>query len=60
MSKICNICGNENPENLTFCENCGSLLLNAQDSKKDSNRIKKITDLNSGNIMKIKEILQVL
>lgn len=36
MSKICNMCGKENPENLTFCENCGSLLLNAQDSKKDS------------------------
>lgn len=36
MVKICNKCGKENPENLTFCENCGSLLLNAQDSKKDS------------------------
>ena len=38
MSKICNKCGKENPENLTFCENCGSLLLNAQDSKKDSKK----------------------
>ena len=38
MSKICNKCGKENPENLTFCENCGSLLLNAQESKKDSKK----------------------
>ena len=36
MSKICNKCGKENTDGLTFCENCGSLLLNAQDSKKDS------------------------
>ena len=41
MSKICNKCGKENPENLTFCENCGSLLLNAQESKKDSKEIKR-------------------
>ena len=38
MSKICNKCGQEHPENLTFCENCGSLLLNAQESKKDSKK----------------------
>ena len=26
MSKICNKCGQENPENLTFCEACGTFL----------------------------------
>ena len=26
MSKICNKCGKENPENLTFCEACGTFL----------------------------------
>lgn len=41
MVKICNKCGKENNDELNFCENCGSLLLNAQDSKKDSKEIKR-------------------
>lgn len=36
MSKICNKCGKENPENLIFCESCGSLLMNVQEATKGS------------------------
>ena len=36
MSKICNKCGKENNDDLTFCENCGSLLMNVQEATKGS------------------------
>ena len=36
MSKICNKCGKENPGNLIFCEDCGSLLMNVQEATKGS------------------------
>lgn len=36
MSKICNKCGKENNDDLTFCENCGSLLMNVKEVTKGS------------------------
>lgn len=34
MVKICNKCGKENPENLTFCEDCGAILVGIPDSNR--------------------------
>ena len=34
MAKVCNKCGKENPEELTFCEECGAFLFTVQDSSK--------------------------
>ena len=36
MTKICNKCGKENNDDLTFCENCGSLLMNVKEVTKGS------------------------
>ena len=41
MAKICNKCGKENPENNIFCENCGGVLVNIQNSSKKSTTLKE-------------------
>ena len=41
MGKICNKCGKENPANLIFCEDCGAVLVNIQDSSKKSDILKE-------------------